>query len=308
MGAWTSSRASPSSGPACSLSSSSSSRVITFESHFRLVRQPNEKGHVENLVGFARRNFRVPIPVVDTFATLNDQLLGRCQHDLSREFRGKGRTKEAGLQEEREALLVLPAPSFSACRVVSTRVTSLSLVCFDTKDYSVPARFGHRRVVVFTSVDTVRIECEGILVAEHPCCWDRHRTIFNPIHYLALLERKPGALDFARPLAEWPLPACFANLRSRLEADDSAGGTVQYIRALRLPESASLEELVRAVKATLARSSVSADVVRIVVEAHRQKRAEPLSLECRPQLQAIHVPLPDLTTYQGLLARWEVAS
>src|SRR5262249_50784990 len=46
-----------------------------FDSHFCLVRTPNEKGHVENLVGFARGNFLVPMPVVDTFATLNDQLL-----------------------------------------------------------------------------------------------------------------------------------------------------------------------------------------------------------------------------------------
>lgn len=100
------------------------------------------------------------------------------------------------------------------------------MVRFDTNDYSVPVWYGHRRVTVCASVDTVRIECEGTLVAEHPRSWDRHRTIFNPIHYLALLERKPGALDFARPLAQWSLPACFAALRSRLEADDSTGGTV----------------------------------------------------------------------------------
>jgi hypothetical protein len=144
-----------------------------FDSHFCLVRRPNEKGHVENLVGFARRNFLVPIPMVDSFATLNDQLLGRCQHDLSRELRGKRQTKDTRLQEERQALLELLASPFPACRVVSTRVTSLSLVRFDTNDYSVPVRFGHRRVTACARVDTVRIECEGSLVAEHPRCWDR---------------------------------------------------------------------------------------------------------------------------------------
>jgi transposase len=279
-----------------------------FDSHFCLVRRPNEKGHVENLVGFARRNFLVPIPVVDAFAALNDQLLLRCQDDLSRELRGKGRTKETLLHEERGALLALPESPFPASRVVATRVSLLSLVRFDTNDYSVPVGFGHRRVTVRASVDTIRIECEGTVAAEHPRCWNRHRTIFNPIHYLALLERKPGALDFARPLAEWALPACFAALRSRLEADDPMQGTVQYIRVLRLLESASLEELTGAVEAALARSTVSADLVRIVLEARRQKRAEPLSLERRPHLQAIHVPLPDLTTYQALRICGEVAS
>jgi transposase len=279
-----------------------------FNSHFCLVRRPNEKGHVENLVGFARRNFLVPVPEVDAFATLNDHLFARCQNDLSRELRGKGRTKEVMLQEERGALLALPESSFSACRVVSTRVSSLSLVRFDTNDYSVPVRFGHRRATVRSGVDTVRIECEGVFAAEHRRCWGRHRTNFDPIHYLALLERKPGALDDARPLADWSLPACFGALRSRLEADDPAAGTVHYIRVLRLLELASLDELTAAVEAALARSTVSADLVRLALESHRHKHAVPLSLESRPHLQAIQVPLPDLTTYQGLLNCQEVAS
>jgi transposase len=278
-----------------------------FDSHFCLVRRPNEKGHVENLVGFARRNFLVPVPVVDAFATLNDHLLARCRDDLHRELRGKGRSKGELLQEECGAFLALPESPFPACRVASTRASSLSLVRFDTNDYSVPVKFGHHRVTVRASVDTVRIECEGALAAEHLRCWDRHRTIFNPIHYLALLERKPGALDFARPLAEWILPDCFANLRSRLETDDPKGGTVQYIRVLRLLESASLDDLTAAVEAALARSTVSADLVRIALESHRQRRAEPLRLESRPHLQAICVPLPDLTTYRELLPCREVA-
>jgi hypothetical protein len=151
------------------------------------------------------------------------------------------------------ALSKSPLPS---CLVVSTRVSSLSLVRFDTNDYSVPVRYGHRRVIVCASVATIRIKCAGILVAEHPRCWDRHRTIFNQIHYLALLERKPGALNFARPLAEWPPPACFAALQSRLQADVPTAGAVQYIRVLRVLESDSLDGLTGVVEAAPDRSSV----------------------------------------------------
>jgi transposase len=279
-----------------------------FDSHFCLVRRPNEKGHVENLVGFSRRNFLVPIPVVDDFAMLNSHLSRCCYDDLTRTLRSKGRAKAELLAEEQAALLPLPESPFPACRVGSTRVSSLSLARFDTNNYSVPVAFGHRRVTICAGLETVRIECEGAVVAQHRRCWDRHRTIFDPIHYLALLERKPGALDFARPLAEWSLPDCFASLRMRMEADDAQGGTVQYIRVLRLLESVTLEDLTAAVEAALARSSVSADLVRILVENRRQKPAEPLSLEGRPHLQAIHVPLPDLTTYQGLLIPAEVPS
>jgi transposase len=279
-----------------------------FESHFCLVRRPNEKGHVENLVGFCRRNFLVPVPVVDDFASLNEHLWQCCNDDLTRQLRGKERNKAALLEEERRALLALPAAPFACCRVESTGVSSLSLVRFDANDYSVPVAFGHRRVTVRAGVDAVWIECEGNVVAQHARCWERHRTIFEPVHYLPLLERKPGALDFARPLANWSLPACFAALRTRLEADDPEGGTVQFIRVLRLLEWTSLEELSAAIEAGLNRSKPTADLIRLLLENQRQRPGEPLCLENRPRLQGIRVPLPDLRMYQGLLTPGEAFS
>lgn len=279
-----------------------------FESHFCLVRRPNEKGHVENLVGFSRRNFLVPVPVVDDFASLNEYLRCRCNDDLTRELRGKDRTKAGLLEQERTALLALPDAPFAACRLASTRVSSLSLVRFDTNDYSVPVAFGHRRVTVRAGADTVRIECDGNVVAQHARCWERHRTIFDPIHYLALLERKPGALDFARPLTNWSLPACFAALRARLEENDPQGGTLQFIRVLRLLESASLEDLSAVIETALARPNATADLIRLLLENRLQRPSEPLRLENRPRLQAIHMPQPDLTVYQELLTAEEILS
>ncbi len=66
-------------------------------------------------------------------------------------------------------------------------------------------------------------------IARHPRHWGKERTTFDPLHYLALLERKPGAIDFARPLENWELPRCFATLRRRLEADLGDRGTREYI-------------------------------------------------------------------------------
>lgn len=186
------------------------------QADFGLVRRPNEKGHVENLVGFARRNFLVPVPVVPDLEAINHHLFNRCVDDLIRTLRGKDATNAGRLEQERPALLRLPETPFPACRVESPRVSSLSLVRFDTNDYSVPVEYAHRRVTVRAGVDTVRIEFEGRTGAMHSRCWDRHQQIFDPIHYLRLLERKPGALDHALPLAAWPLPGCFVTLRARL--------------------------------------------------------------------------------------------
>ena len=277
-----------------------------FESHFCLVRRPNEKGVVENLVGFARRNFLVPVPDAPDFETLNDHLFNRCLDDLMRTLRGQEASKAGLLEQERPILLRLPEAPFPACRVASARVSSLSLARFDTNDYSVPVAHAHKRVTVRAGVDTVRIESEGRTVAVHPRCWGRHQTIFDPIHYLPLLERKPGALDHARPLVGWSLPACFAALRARLEADDPARGTVEYIRVLRLLEMVALDELTTAVEATLGQGGVSAERLRLAIETRRERPAEPMSLEGRPHLQTVRVGRPDLAAYDALRPAEEV--
>lgn len=277
-----------------------------FESHFCLVRRPNEKGHVETLVGFARRNFLVPVPVVPDLGALNHYLFDRCVDDLMRTLRGKDATKAGLLEQERPVLLRLPETPFPACRVATTRASSLSLVRFDTNDYSVPVEHAHRRVTVRAGVDTLRIESEGRTVAVHPRCWDRHRQVFDPVHYLRLLERKPGALDYARPLAGWSLPECFTTLRVRLEADDPSRGTVAYIRVLRLLESVGLDELAAAVQEALVRGGITAEAVRILVETRRERPAEPMNLEGRPHLQSVRVGKPDLAAYRELLPAGEV--
>jgi hypothetical protein len=100
--------------------------------------------------------------------------------------------------------------------VVHARANSLSLVRFDRNDYSVPTAFAHHELTVIGGIERIRIACGTRLLATHPRCWEKEETTFDPRHYLALLERKPGALDVARPLEAWELPGCFALLRRRL--------------------------------------------------------------------------------------------
>ena len=103
-----------------------------------------------------------------------------------------------------------------------------------------PTEFAHHRVTAVGTVDAVRIVVGDRVVATHRRCWGREQVFYDPVHYLALLERKPGALDFAAPLAGWELPVCFGVLRRRLEAEFGGPGTRQFIKVLRLLERASL--------------------------------------------------------------------
>jgi transposase len=274
-----------------------------FESHFCLVRRPNEKGHVETLIGFARRGFLVPVPIVSGgLAPLNADLERRCREDLARRMWGKPAVKADLLDEERSSLLPLPGEGFVAARVEPRRVDSLSLVNFDANQYSVPTEFAHHPVTVVASVDTVRVIAGDRVAAVHPRCWGRERVLYEPVHYLALLERKPGALDFAEPLEGWELPVCFGVLRRRLETEFGGPGTRQFIKVLRLLERADLGELKRAVERALELGAADADAVRLILEHRREQPVGLFCLDGRPHLKLVAVPAPDLLAYSSLTA------
>ena len=122
------------------------------------------------------------------------------------------------------------------------------------------------------------------------------------MHYLALLERKPGALDFAAPLAGWELPVCFGVLRRRLEAEFGGPGTRRFIKVLRLLEHARPAELTRAVERALELGVADADAVRLILEHRRERPAGLFCLDGRPHLKLVSVPSPDLVGYASLTA------
>jgi transposase len=271
-----------------------------FVAHFCLVRRANEKGHVENLVGYARRNFLVPVPAVPTFEALNADLLARCQEDLRRRVRGKPTGKADLLADEAAALLPLPGQAFEARRVEVAKATSLSLVRFDGNDYSVPTDHAHQAVTVVGGIDEVRLVVGGLVVARHRRCWGKEQTCFDPVHYLALLERKPGALDFARPLEGWQLPDCFGVLRRRLEGELQGQGTREFIKVLRLLEGAAVPQLAEAIEQALAIGATGADAVRLILEHRREQPAGLFRLDGHLHLKAVRVQAPDLTAYRAL--------
>jgi transposase len=272
-----------------------------FKEHFCLVRRANEKGHVERLIGFARRNFLVPVPEVESLEALNEQLRQKCLADLAERTRGRPAAKQDLLREDQAAFLPIPAKPFEARRIEQGTVNSESLVRFDTNDYSVPVQYAHRQLLVVATIDEVRLVFEDRLVARHRRCWQREQTFFEPVHYLALLERKPGGFDHARPLANWQLPDCYALLRRRLEAADSQHGTRSFIRVLRLLEKFSLSELTEAVEYALDIDVIDSDSIRTIIEHRADQPVQLFPLDGRPHLAHVRVETTDVASYQALL-------
>ncbi len=271
-----------------------------FDCHFCLVRRPNEKGQVEGLVGYTRRNFLVPVPRTSSLESLNADLEQQCRDDLQRRLRGQTAIKAVLLEEERSTLRVLPAQRFEARRVASGQSNSLSLVRFDRNSYSVPTAYAHQDVTVVGGVEQVKIVCRDHLVATHPREWGRERVQFDPRHYLALLERKPGALDFARPLENWHLPACFDILRRRLEAELDHQGTREYIKVLRLLEKTTIPQLADAIEQCLALGALSVDAVQVILDTRLEQPVGLFSLDGHPHLKLVRVQPPDLDAYRVL--------
>ena len=272
-----------------------------FGHHFCRVARGNEKGVVEGLVKFTRLNFFVPVPQVRDLAELNGYLRQRCVTDQQRQLRGQTGTKARLLTEEQQAFLPLPVSPFEACRKVSTQANSLSLVRFDGNDYSVPVRWAHHPVVVKGYCDRVVLCAGGNEMAQHDRIWANEQVRFEPLHYLALLERKPGALDHARPLQGWTLPACFGLLRRRLEAEREGEGTREYIKVLRLLEQHSLSRLRAAVEQALAVGAITRDAVAQFLYPREDWRTTLFSLDGHPHLRQVRVAAPDLTSYRELV-------
>ncbi len=272
-----------------------------FETQFCLVRRANEKGHVECLVDYGRANFLVPVPKVASLAELNESLEERCRADLERKLRGKNGSKGVLLDEERSAFLPFPSQECEARRITQAHANSLSLVRFDTNSYSVPVKYAHRAITVVATVDDVKLVFEDRLIARHRRHWGKERFVFDPIHYLALLERKPGAFDYARPLADWQLPECLNVLRRRMERTPDGLGTREFIRVLLLLEKATLDELSSAVDYALSQGIGDADTIRVIVEHRRESPIALFCLDSRPHLKLVHVPPTDISAYASLL-------
>ena len=272
-----------------------------FEHHFCLVRRANEKGHVERLLGCARKNFLVPVPHVDSLHSLNITLARQCELDREHRTRGKAAPKAQLLVDDQAAFLSLPKQAFEPRRITAADADSESLVRFDGNSYSVPVKYAYRCITIVATVNEVRLVYQDQLIARHQRCWQKEQFFYQPVHYLALLERKPGGLDYARPLEHWELPPCFALLRRRLEAADPKHGTRAFIRTLRLLEKFSLQQLTDATEYALDIDVIDPDSIRVIVEHRAEQPVKFFSLDGRPTLQAVQVETTCVSAYSELL-------
>jgi len=273
-----------------------------FEDRFGRPGKGNDKGKVEGLVGFIRRNYLVPVPHAESFEALNVGLEAQCRSRLGNRLRRHAETIGERLARDREAFMPLPASPYDACDRRPGRVSSLSLVRYRNNDYSVPVVYGHREVLIRGYVDEVVIGCGSEVIARHRRSYDREDLIFDPLHYLPLIEKKIGALDQAAPLAGWELPETFATLRRLMEARMGKAGKREYVQVLRLLETFRIGEVEGAVRDALRLGAIGFDAVKHLVLCRIERRPPRLNLDLYPYLPRARVATTSAKSYMNLLS------
>jgi transposase len=175
-----------------------------------------EKGQVEKNVQDARPRLWQPMPNFPDLTALNTWLEQRCMELWRENPHGVLPGTIADVwTEEKAALMALP-PAFDGFVEQSKRVSPTCLISFERNRYSVPASFANRPVSLRVYPDRLVLAAEGQILCEHARLIQRShhlppRTIYDWRHYLAVIQRKPGALRNGAPFAQ--LPAAFRQLQ-----------------------------------------------------------------------------------------------
>ena len=275
--------------------------VYCFEALFANPAAGWEKGSVENLVGYARRTYLVPVPQVPELATLNAQLRGACVRDQDRVLGGKTATIRTLLAEEQAALLPLPARPAEVGLLREVLVRSTSRVRFETNEYSVPVRYVGQWLTLRVDPLTVTVCAGEKVVATHARCSGRHQVRDDFRHYVPLLLEKPFAVPFAAALRDGTLPPVWEAYRRGLVAR-RADGNREFARVLHLCLHIPVAQVTAAVDLALTSGCYSVEAVRQLLGwAQEEVRpAVPLDPLRYPALQQPQPP-PDVRRYNRLL-------
>jgi transposase len=272
-----------------------------FDDRFGRPGKGTDKGKVEGLVGWIRRNYLVPMPRAASFAGLNAKLVDDCRRRLGDRLRGHQETIGERLARDLAVFHDLPATAYDACEKRIGRVSSLSLVGYRGTDYSVPAAYGHREVMIRGHVDEVVISCGAEIIARHARSYEREDFVFDPLHYLALLEQKIGALDQAAPLVGWDLPEEFTVFRRLLEARMGKRGKREFVQVLRLLETFRRDDVVAGIREAMARGTIGFDAVKHLVLCRIERRPPRLDLTVYPYLPRATVATTSARAYMDLI-------
>ncbi|MFA9459191.1 IS21 family transposase, partial [Halalkalibacter sp. AB-rgal2] len=198
---------------------------------------------------------------------------------------------------------LLPMIGTHPCaRKVQATINSLSLVNFETNTYSVPTRYaGRKKAQLYAYVHHIEIRIDGDCVAKHERSYEKFQEIFEVDHYLDELERKPRAIQHARPVRRTKLPLCYQEFHKRTLSKYGHGK--EFIKLLKLHREFTIETVERAVESCVKEQLFTADHVKHYLYLMTQPTtAKPVAIRYETE-QAISVTPPAFSPYDQLIQK-----
>lgn len=277
-----------------------------FQSNYCNRGQGHEKGGVESDIGYAQRNFFSPLLQVNSYEELNAILLKISLQDIHRHIRGKEAPVADLWEEEKASFLPLPAADYAACTTYLVKPNPYSQVEFETNRYSVPVGYRDSQLVLQAYPFRVKILSDQQVLAEHRRCLGREQDAIDPLHYLPLLEQRPGAFEYAIPVRRWrkhwskDYEQLLEELRNR---QPEGGGVREFIAILKLHQDHPSELIEQAIHQALELGATHLDGVLLCLRQLQevQSASSPIDLSLCPQLNGFGSQPVDLHQYDRLL-------
>jgi transposase len=278
-----------------------------FESHFCTPAQGHEKGGVESDVGYARRNFLVPMPKVVDFDELNRLLAAACIEDDQRIIERSDKPIGERWQTERPHLQPLPTRPFACCISREVTLNGYGQVTFETNRYSVPAEKARKHLTLRAYPFQIEVVADNQIIALHARSYGRKQDILDPLHYLSLIEQRPGAFDHARPLRQWraewpPIYECLLSTLQR-QSEQENQAIRAFIQVLQLHQSHDAGMIEVAIEQALTEGIPTPTGVRFCLNRLTDvaPAVAPLDLSDQPDLAQIGYQPLSVTRYDQFL-------
>ncbi|MFA7186199.1 MAG: IS21 family transposase [Victivallales bacterium] len=260
--------------------------------------QGHEKGGVEGLVGYARRNYMVPVPEAETLEALNERLLKDCLSYGDHRLAGREQTVNELYEAEKAHLIPLPGIEFSNLEISRGKVDKYSTVIIDKNRYSVPTAYAYFTVKVVLYVNRVEIFYGSKKIASHQRLYNNNKWHLQPEHYLELIQQRPQAFNSARPIRQWrrSWPFCLEKLLGCFcQKQGHTKGIKDFISVLMLYKDHTADDIESAVDKALSANAGSSHAVKhILIEL--QDRSSPIA----PLDNWQRLPPPDVSIYQQI--------
>jgi transposase len=239
-----------------------------FTPRFCNVGKGHEKGGVEGIVKFARRNFMVPVPNAKNYEELNNNLLSSCIAYGTHVISGKKQCVSELFEKEKKHLLKLPTAPYENLQLTDGKVDKYLTVLVDKNHYSVPGAYAGFKVKVQLRYDKIEIYYNTKQIAKHERVFGVNHWELKPQHFLKTLQQKPGAFQSCRVIRQWreKWPDSLEKLLKRMEENyGKSGGVKEFISVLMLYQENKKEDVEAAVELAIENNVKSSEGVKHIL-------------------------------------------